>query len=286
MALSYYGINKSQQELGQDLRPYQNPFGNNDDKSVTLDELAEKATEYNLVPFHRPNGTIELIKQFIAYDIPVTTRTRLTENDDIGHYRVVKGYDDTTAEFIQDDSMQGHNLRYSYSRFRSLWLMFNYEYLVLVPQDKEQIARIILGEDADLNTSWKKAVDKSQKELESNPDNIYARFNLSVALYHNGDFKNAVSEYETVENKLPFRTLWYQIEPIQAYFVLGDYQKVFDLSNKIFNYQNKAFSELYIMRGEIFKKQGNIKDAKREFEKAVFYNKNLKSAQLLLQSLQ
>lgn len=283
MALSYYEIFKSQQELGQDLRPYQNPQGNNDDKSVTLGELAQKASEYNLIPFHRPNGTIELIKQFIAYDIPVITRTLLKENDDIGHYRVVKGYDDASGEFIQDDSMQGHNLRYSYSQFRRLWQMFNYEYLVLVPVDKEQIARIVLGEDVDVITSWKKAAGNSQKELESNPDNIYARFNLSVALYYTGDFQNAVSEFETVENRLPFRTLWYQIEPIQAYFELGDYQRVLNLTDKIFNNQNRAFSELYIIRGEIFKRQGNTKEAKREFEKALVYNQNLKSVQQLLQ---
>lgn len=283
MALSYYEVFKSQQELGQDLRPYQNPVGFNDDKSVTLDELAQKASEYNLVPFHRPNGTIELIKQFIAYDIPVITRTLLKENNDIGHYRVVKGYDDTTGEFIQDDSMQGHNLRYSYSQFRRLWQMFNYEYLALVPVDKEQIARIILGEDTDVKTAWKKAAGNSQKELEANPDNIYARFNLSVALYHTGDWHTAVVEFEKVETRLPFRTLWYQIEPIQAYFELGDYKRVFLLTDKIFNNQNRAFSELYIIRGEIFKKQGNFKEAKREFEKALFYNQNLKSAQQLLQ---
>src|SRR3989344_2491877 len=53
MALSYYGINVSQEVLGQALRPYQVPGGNNDDKSVTLEELAEKSKEYNLVPYHR-----------------------------------------------------------------------------------------------------------------------------------------------------------------------------------------------------------------------------------------
>ncbi len=282
MALSYCGINKSQRELGQDLRPYQNPQGDNDDKSVTLDELAQKASEYDLIPFHRPNGTVKLIKQFIAYDIPIITRTRLKGNDDIGHYRVVKGYDDKTKEFIQDDSMQGHNLRYSYSQFTRLWQMFNYEYLVLVPVDKGQIAKIILGEDLDIKKSWGKAVNNSREELESNPDDIYARFNLSVALYHTGDLQNAVSEFEMVEDKLPFRTLWYQTEPIQAYFELGDYQRVFNLTDRIFNNQNRAFSELYIIRGEIFKKQGNIEAAKREFEKAVYYNQNLKSAQQLL----
>src|SRR3989304_4636966 len=39
MTLSYFGINESQQKLGNELRPYQNPQGDNDDKSVTLDEL-------------------------------------------------------------------------------------------------------------------------------------------------------------------------------------------------------------------------------------------------------
>ena len=45
MALSYYGVRESQQDLGRDLRPYQNPQGNNDDKSVTLAELAENKPE-------------------------------------------------------------------------------------------------------------------------------------------------------------------------------------------------------------------------------------------------
>ncbi len=283
MALSYYGVNISQQELGQALRPYQNPQGDNDDKSVTLDELVQKALEYNLVPFHRPNGTITLIKQFIANDIPVITRTLLKENDDIGHYRIVKGYDESAGAFIQDDSLQGHNLRYTYAQFGRLWQIFNYEYLVLVPPDKEPAARIILGENAEVKTAWKKAAKNSQKELLLNQDDVYARFNLSVALYHTGDLQKAVLEFERVENRLPFRTLWYQIEPIQAYFELGNYQRVFNLTDKIFNNQNRAFSELYIIRGEIYQNQRNVEEAKREFEKAVFYNQNLKSAQQLLQ---
>ena len=285
MAFSYYGIAISQQQLGQDLRPYQNPQGNNDDKSVTLEELAQKAREFNLVPFHRPNGSIELIKQFITHDIPVITRTRLTQNDDIGHFRIIKGFANITQEFIQDDSLQGHSLKYSYVQFLKIWQIFNYEYLVLVPADKEPIARSILGENADIKTAWENAVKNSQKELTENPDNIYARFNLSIALYHTGDFKNAVLEFEQVENKLPFRTLWYQIEPIEAYYELGNYQRVFDMTDKIFLNQNRAFSELYVIRGEIYKKQGNLVAAKSEFEKSVFYNQNLKSAQQALEQI-
>src|SRR5690606_183463 len=99
MALSYYGINISQEELGSNLRPYQVASGDNDDKSTTLEELAAKSKEYGFVPFHRPVGSAEVIKQFIAHDMPVITRTWTKPDEDIGHYRVIKGYNENG--FIQ-----------------------------------------------------------------------------------------------------------------------------------------------------------------------------------------
>lgn len=279
MALSYYDINVSQQTLGQELRPYQVPGGNNDDKSVTLEELAEKAKDYGLVSYHRPNGTVELIKLFIAYDIPIVARTLTKPTEDIGHYRIVKGYDEVAKQIIQDDSLQAKNLRFSYEDIDMLWQQFNYEYLVLVPPEKQIVAETILGEDLDPKTAWKKATQNAQKKLAINPEDMYAHFNLSVGLYNSGDFQRSVAEFEKVEHQLPFRTLWYQIEPILAYYELGDYERVFDITNRVLNNHNHAFSELYLLRGEIFLKQGNREAARNEFEKAVLYNQNLKAAQ-------
>jgi len=285
MALSYYAIFESQQKLGNDLRPYQIPGGDNDDKSVTLEELAEKSKEYGFIPYHRPLGNIDLIKKFITYDIPLITRTWTTVNEDIGHYRIIKGYDEATQEIIQDDSLQGKNLRYTYDDFNAVWKQFSYEYLVLVPQEKDEIARTILGEDADEKTAWQKAVSISESEVNRNPNDIYARFNLSVALHNIGDYQRSVEEFEKVENSLPFRTLWYQIEPIEAYYELGNYDRVFEITDRVLNYHNRAFSELYLIRGNIYKNQGNLESARAEFEKAVFYNTNLKEAQKLLNSV-
>ena len=284
MALSYYGINKSQAELGFELRPYQNPIGDNDDKSVTLEELAEKSKKYGFVPYHRPNGNIEIIKLFITYDIPVIARTLTKSNEDIGHYRIVKGYDSAEQNIIQDDSLQGKNLRYTYEQFNAMWKEFNYEYLVLVPNDKIKIAELILGEDIDEKTAWRKALKNADEETRNNAD-IYAVFNLSVAAYHIGDYERSVREFEKAENLLPFRTLWYQIEPILAYYELGNYDRVFEITDKVLNNYNRAFSELYILRGNIYKNQGNLDAARSEFQKAVFYNTNLKSAQESLNSV-
>lgn len=284
MALSYYGIYESQEKLGQDLRPYQNPQGDNDDKSVTLEELSEKSKEYGLVPYHRPNGNIEIIKLFIAYDIPVVARTLTKPNEDIGHYRIVKGYDSAEQNIIQDDSLQGKNLNFSYEDFNTLWKRFNYEYLVLVPAEKVEIAEAILQEDKDEKTAWQKAVENSRRHLPGDQNGhlegeVYDRFNLSVAFYNIGEYERSVEEFEKVENLLPFRTLWYQIEPIQAYYELGSYDRVFEITNKILNTYNRAFSELYLIRGKIYKNQGDLESARSEYEKAVFYNTNLKPAQ-------
>ncbi len=286
MTLSYFGINVSQQVLGQELRPYQNSIGDNDDKSVTLTELAEKSKEYNFIPYHRPNGDIEKIKLFISYDIPVITRTWLKENEDVGHYRVIKGYDDLNKTIIQDDSLQGKNLIYSYSGFNAIWKKFNYEYLVLVPSDKKQIAEAILKEEANAKNSWRKAAENARSELKQNTDDVYATFNLSVALYNIGDYRNSVLEFEKVKDRLSFRTLWYQIEPIQAYYELGQFDKVFQITDQILNNHNRAFSELYIIRGDIYLKQNNKEAARSEYEKAVFYNKNLQEAIDKLNSIQ
>lgn len=272
MALRFYGIDVSQQELGNALRPYQVPGGDNDDKSVTLKELGEKGKDYGLTPYHRPMGNPDIIKKFIANDIPVITRTWTKPNEDIGHFRVVKGYNDNTQTVIQDDSLQGHDLPYSYSDFNELWKKFNYEYVVLVPSDKIELAEQILGENKDETTAWKNAVKNSEEELRLNPNDIDARFNLSVALYNTGNYEGSIREFEKVESALPFRTLWYQIEPIEAYFQVGNYDKVLQITQKTLDNENKAFSELYDLRGKVYTARNELDLAEAEFEKAHLYN--------------
>lgn len=286
MALSYYGINKSQAELGQILRPYQIPSGNNDDKSVTLEELAEHSKSYGLIPYHRPNGSIEKIKLFISYDIPIITRTWLKADEDIGHYRVVKGYDEASKQIIQDDSLQGKNLKYSYEDFLTIWEKFNYEYLVLIPEEKKEVVEAILGDDLDTRQAFEKSLKTSQEQLKENPENIYAKFNESIAYYHLGDYENTVSSFEVIETKLPFRTLWYQIEPILAYQKLKRYDRVFSVIDKILNNQNRAFSELYQIRGEIYLEQGKPNDARAEFQKAIEYNMNYPKPQQSIKQIE
>lgn len=285
MMLAYFGVSVSQQELGMRLRPFQNSEGINDDKSVTVEELAEESKNYNVIPYYRPNGNIEKLKLLSANGLPILTRTWLKEGEDIGHYRVVKGFDETTREIIQNDSLQGESLRFGYDEFLKLWQGFNYEYLVLARADKKNIVEAILGTESDEKTAWKNALKRAQKESSETPQNPFLVFNQSVAYNKLGMYKNATDTFEKVENRLPPRMLWYQIDPIIAYQKQGDYERVLRMTDQILNNQNLAFSELYILRGESYKSLGQIDFARLEFEKAVRYNKNLKAAQKALEQI-
>lgn len=285
MALSYYGVERSQEELAEALRPYNNRTGNNDDKSTPPDELAEKGKEYGLLPYYRASGNIALLKRLVAAGMPVLVRTLLEPGKDYAHYRVIKGYDDDRGQIIQDDSLQGKNLRYSYDTFLDLWQPFNYAYLVFAPPEKQKAVETILGEEFDAHVAWRNALEAAEWEIESDPGNISAHFNKAVALYYLNEYARASEAFEAIESRLPMRVLWYQIEPIQAYFAAGNYMRVFSLSDAIFSQNNRAFSELYLLRGKSRLKQGNAMLAKEEFEKAVLYNKNSKAAREAFESL-
>jgi tetratricopeptide (TPR) repeat protein len=286
MALSYYGVNQTQEQLGQLLRPYQVAHGNNDDKSVILPELADHATTYGFTSYHRPSGTIDILQKFIAHDIPVITRTLTHPDEDIGHYRVVKGYDQSRQVLIQDDSLQGKNLTYTYNTFNILWQQFNYEYLVLVLPEKQSLAEAILGPHLDLQTAWIQAQQTAEAQLQDNPDHLYARFNLAIALYHLNDYQQSVTEYQKIADHLPARTLWYQIEPILAHHQLGHYDQVFTITDKILNNGNRASSELYYLRGQIYQQQQNLPAARAEFEQAITYHSHYQPAIQALAALE
>jgi tetratricopeptide (TPR) repeat protein len=203
MALAYFNKSDSQQLIGRQLRPYQNPQGINDDKSVTLTEMAVWVEENkSLKAYHRPAGNIEMVKQFINYDIPVIIRTWLDKNEDIGHYRVVKGFNDLKNTVIQDDSLQGKDLSYKYNDFNQLWEKFNYEFLVLVPKEKQPVAEIILGDILKEEAAWRHSLQISEEILQDSPDNVDALFNRVVALYHLQRYQEAVMAFEKIESDL------------------------------------------------------------------------------------
>lgn len=285
MILSFYGVNATQAELGNKMRPWQNQSGDNDDKNVFSYQFIDLARAYGLSGVNRPNGDIELLKRFTANGIPVIVKTWLNVNDDIGHFRVVRGFDEERKVIIQDDSYHGPNRKIPYYDFLSMWQPFNYDYIVIYSKDMEGKVLAIIGEDVTEKTAWENSLARAAKEGPLSPESVYPTFNASVAAYYLGDLKKTVSEFEKVESKLPRRMLWYQIEPILAYQSLKNYDRVFEITSRILENGNRAFSELYLIRGEIYLAQGDKEKARQEFELAVKYNQNLKKAKDALNSV-
>lgn len=286
IALSHWGIKDTQEAIAEATRPWNNPKGDNDDKSVTLYELADYAkAKYGLATYVRPNGTIELLKEFIANDIPVVARALMYPEDDIVHYRTVRGYDDARGIIIQSDGIGGPNVELSYKDWMHIWKDFNYSYLIVVPPEKQALVERILGDNANERAAWQNAKARAEEELSANPNNAIIHYNLVTANYYLGDYEGVVREFESIESNLTRRKLWYQSEPIEAYFKLGNDDRVMELTEGIINDNNKSVSEMYVMRGKIFEKRGDTAAARAEYEKAVQYHKHYQPAKDALTAL-
>lgn len=284
MIMTWAGNPKNQQELGRVMRPYQNPQGDNDDKSINSAEFTYWAQQYGMYALHRPNGTPELLKTFVSNGIPVVIKSWLHPNEDIGHFRIIKGYDDNRRIFIQDDSYDGPNLTLNYDDFLPMWQPFNYEYFIVVDKKQQPLVDAIIGAEKDEQTAWRNALARAEREASTSAGigavtavtptgiNPYPAFNQSVAHFYLGNYAQAVAKYEEAEPNLPWRMLWYQIEPIQSYQKVGNAERVFTLTDDILNNNNRGFAELYLIRGQLLWAQGNTEAAREQFALATQYN--------------
>lgn len=60
------------------------------------------------------------VRLLLANDIPAIVLQRLSTDRDIGHFRVIQGYDDVAGEFISDDPLLGPDYRIPYDTFINL----------------------------------------------------------------------------------------------------------------------------------------------------------------------
>ncbi|TAK56866.1 hypothetical protein EPO17_03505 [Patescibacteria group bacterium] len=273
MIFSYFGVQINQEILGEEIRPYRNKTGSNDNKSTSPAMLGASAKKHSFLNYYRAGGSIERLEELVANGIPVLVRTHLHLNDTIAHYRIVKGYDKDAKQIIQDDSYEGKNLKFSYAKFNELWRPFNNGYQIIIPKDKQAIVEKILGEDIDEELAWKKAVTTAEKAIAANRNDTIAHLNLSTASFYLGDYAKSVKEFEIIESKIPLQMLWYQYEPIESYFHLGNYTRVFEISDKILNGGNRAFVELYNLRAKSYQALGDNAKAQAEYAKAEMYSK-------------
>ncbi len=280
MVLSYFGITRTQEQLGPVFRP------NPGDKHVEPPQFVAFFPEYGLRTRVVEGGSIDVVKRLVAAGFPVITPQWLDHKPDaIGHYRVVRGYDDGRGGFIVNDSMFGPDVLLPYGEFEELWRAFNYRYLPVYRPEDEPRVLAILGEDADPQRNYQRALALFQRLAEERPDDAYVWFSIGTSYFLLGDYQAAVQAYERAEAiGLPPKMLWYQFWPVAAYNNIGHHQRALELATAQIATAG-TFGEMRYERGRAFEAMGNLDAAIAEYRRALQDDANLEVARQALERL-
>src|SRR4029077_12291111 len=192
MALSTFGIEADQEEArlalrGPDVRRGMGPG--------PVDPWVNQL--YGLRSVSRMNGTIDLIKHFVANGFaPMVTQWLQDPSiSRIAHWRAVRGYDDDLGVFYVNDPMLGANEQLSYGWFDANWQPFSYRWLVLYrPADASAVQQIV-GPDW-TETAMRDRFYARAKADALAQDTSSAWLAYGEAAYQDGWFAEAVAAFE------------------------------------------------------------------------------------------
>lgn len=289
MALSHFGWRQDQDFAANILKP------NPEDKNVSPSEMVNFVrTQTQISAVTRIGGDMELIKDFVAANIPVIIETgySLEGEDWLGHYQTVVGYDDTQNVFYVYDTWLGTGtgdagLPIKYSDFDSRWQTFNRTFIALYTKDRENVVTQILGDRADVTKSDQIALQIATDEARANPQNAYAWFNMGTAYDKLGEYDKSAAAYDQAIhlNTLPFRMLWYQFGPFDAYFNTQRYDDVMALVANNINTAGNYVEETFYWQGKVYAAEGQKANAMASFQKALAQNPNYQAARDALTAL-
>ena len=282
MYLSFFGYKKDTQvQIANVLKP------NKDDRNVGPDELTGYAREKGFRAITRVNGNLERLKLFLSNDLPVIIETGYdpprAKQGWMGHYRLVTGYDE--RGITAQDSYNGPDQFVAWDEVETFWKHFNRTYILVYTDAQEPLVRAILGEDLDDATMYAKAAQRAQTEWNANPKDAYAAFNLGSSLVGLREYDAAAQAFDRARVlKLPWRMMWYQFGPYEAYLQTGRYEEVIALADATLN-PTGDLEESYYYKGLALERLGRTDQARQAFQLALKYNSNYLAAQNALQDL-
>ena len=282
MVLSYYGIRRSQYEVAAVLRPYK------DDKHVGYQEMLAYFRDLGLQADLRVNGDVERLEALIAAGVPVIIQTWLEpqgEHKDIGHYRVVRGYDRRAGTVILNDSYFGPAVSLTQAQLEAVWAGFNHRYIpVYRPEQAEEVCRI-LGADCDPQAMYQRAAEAERQRTEKAPDDLYAWYNLGDDLLALGQVAAANEAYaRAIAIGLPARMCWYRFGAIEAQLAAGQYQQVLMMTDAVLA-RLPSMEEMHLFRGQAYEGLGQESKAIEEYQLACKYHTGYAPAVAALERL-
>lgn len=283
MQVSYWGWETDRLDAGAFMRGSLERY---DDKNVNPDEMAafvHSETELNMLV--RVGGDLYLLRELLAFGFPVILEKDFFLDDVgwMGHYLLLTGYDEWAQEFIAQDSYLGADTRVDFQETLAAWRAFNFTYLVAYPPEREADVMRVLGERWDVGRSAEIALNRANREAVemTGRDQYFAQFNIGTS--HNllqqydqaaAAFDEAFRLYaELPTNIRPWRMLWYQAGPYEAYYHVGRYQDVINLATTTLdNMTEPILEESFYWRGLAYAALDDTVRARSNFEQALVLN--------------
>jgi tetratricopeptide (TPR) repeat protein len=285
MALSYWGAGVSQNDVAAFVKP------NPEDRNVRPDELIAYANSIGLAGTVRINGSIDLLKSLIAAGYPVIVEKGFDPEPErlgwMGHYLLLTGYSEGDQVFYTMDSYLGPDQEEPFDHMDRFWRHFNRTYLVFYPPERAAEVAAVIGADIDDATMYANALYRANLEREQYPDDPFTWFNLGSIYAAIGDFESAAVAFDLArERGTPWRMLWYQFGPYEAYLHVGG-NRLYDVTTLAgaVLVDNVYSEEAYYYRGLAYQALGSTEAARWEFQKAIMYNEHYTAAYAALQAL-
>ena len=233
MALSYHDVGVGQADIGPVLRP------NGEDKNVSPHELADYARAVGLDATVRVNGDAAVVKTLLANGVaghrggvagagagrrvrPLPPAHRLRQRR--------AGVDRVRQLCGRGAGRCGGayaGITVPYAQLEAQWRVFNRTFVALYPPEQGEVVRFALGDLADDGLMYTSTLARAQRELEANGGDAFAWFNRGSALVGLARYEEAVAAYEQAfAIGLPWRMLWYQFGPLEAYQRTGRYAEL------------------------------------------------------------
>lgn len=312
--LSHYDWGKNQLTTGGVLRP------NNKDVNVMPYELADYVNTYtDLRALWRYGGDLQTIKALLNAGFPVMIEksfepyTLKTEGW-MGHYNLVVGYDDERQSLtVHDTYLMSYapwggqipvelwdtfiGFDFSYSQLQQDWQAFNYVLMVVYPPEKEQDVLSLLGQLSTTEDAARVAYERAVQEADTLTDvrdQYFAWFNAGTSLTALQDYPAAAAAYDRAfeiypnipEDRRPYRILWYETGPYEAYYYAARYQDVIDLANLTLNYMaDPVLEESYYWRARASAALGDLPRALSDLRASLKYHPGYAPSQALLKEL-
>ena len=252
---------------------------------------------FGLKGIERTGGTLELLKLLVANNYPVLIENVYYDSSDVmrdwmSHNRVIIGYDDALGIFysldpLRGDGEDGRGIQLEYAFLDDRWRPLLRNYMIIYEPEEEAHLQAVLGDqwDVEYNAEW--TLEQVQTDLERPNTDSFDYFNLGSALVAVERYEEAAEAFDQARAiGLPWRMLWYQFGPFEAYLQTDRLQDVYELTRTTIA-DAPGVEEMYYYIARAYLADGNTERAIANLEAALWRNANYQDAQdLLIELLQ